>query len=231
MSRSLAANAGSLDSLKVRTRCGRSLCARQTRSTELGLVPVASAMALAVQWVASCGGSAAVSSTTRSIVSCARGGMRDGRVLSRSSPATPSRMNRSCQRQTHGFDLPVRRMISPVPRPSAVPRTILARQTCFCGLFRSATTASRRARSAVLTSTLIPSRISGRWGRARPLGIFRQTRSTRVALSSLLPLLSALFAPRWAHSTPQASPRASARRRLMAAHMACSWTSLRARPR
>ena len=149
MSRSLAANAGSLDSLKVRTRCGRSLCARQIRCTELGLIPVASAMALAVQWVASCGGSAAVSSTTRSIVACARGGMRDGRVLSRSSPATPSRMNRSCQRQTHGFDLPVRRMISPVPRPSAVARTILARQTCFCGLFRSATTASRRARSAV----------------------------------------------------------------------------------
>src|SRR4051812_26784566 len=138
MSRSLAANAGALDSLKVRTRCGRSLWARQIRCTELMLIPTAAAMALAVQWVASCGGSVGVSSTTRSIVACARGGMRDGRGLSRSRPATPSRTNLSCQRQTHGLDLPVRRTISPVPRPSAVARTILARQTCFCGLFLSA---------------------------------------------------------------------------------------------
>src|SRR5215213_1534258 len=60
MSRSLATNAGSLESLKVRTRCGRSLCARQILSTELGLIPtaaaMAAAMAAAVQWVASRGG-------------------------------------------------------------------------------------------------------------------------------------------------------------------------------
>src|SRR4051812_31751005 len=116
MSRSLAANAGSLDSLNVRTPCGRGLWARHTRSTELGLVPTAAAMALALQWVASCGGSVGVSSTTRSIVACARGGMRGGRVLSRSSPGTPSAANRACQRQTHGLDLPVRRTISPVRR-------------------------------------------------------------------------------------------------------------------
>jgi hypothetical protein len=47
----------------------------------------------------------------------------------------PSRMKRSCQRQTHGLDLPVRRTIAAVPQPPAVARTILARQTCFCGLF------------------------------------------------------------------------------------------------
>jgi hypothetical protein len=40
-------------------------------------------------------------------------------------------MKRSCQRQTHGFDLPVRRAISTVPQPSAVTRTILARQACL----------------------------------------------------------------------------------------------------
>src|SRR5215213_260680 len=159
MSRSLAANAGSLDSLKVRTRCGRSLCARQTRSTELALMPTAAAMAPAVQCVASCGGSVGVSSTTRSIVACAKGGTRDGLDLSRKSPGTPSRMNRACQRQTHGFDTPARRMIAFVPSPSAVARMILARQTCFCGLFRSATTAAKRARSAALTSTLTPLRI------------------------------------------------------------------------
>src|SRR4029453_12707164 len=117
MPRSLATNAGSLESLKVRTRCGRSLCARQIRSTELGLIPTAAAMAAAVQWVASRGGSVAVNATTRSIVACARGGMRGGRVLSRSKPGTPSLMNRSCQRRTHGLLLPARRITPAVPPP------------------------------------------------------------------------------------------------------------------
>ncbi len=137
--------------MKVLTRCGRSLCARQIRSTELGLIPTVSAMAAAVQWVASCGGLVVVSSTTRSITACGSGGMREGRVLSRRSPSTPSAMNRSCQRQTHGLDTPTRRMIAFVPSPSAVARMIFARQTHFCGLFRSAATASKRARSARTT--------------------------------------------------------------------------------
>ena len=92
-------------------------------------------------------------------------------VLSRSRPSTPSAMNRACQRQTQGFDLPVRRMISTVPAPSAVARMTPARQTCFCGLFRSATTASNRARSAALTSTVIPSRIRRDSHRLIRLGI------------------------------------------------------------
>jgi hypothetical protein len=40
-------------------------------------------------------------------------------------------MNRACQRQTQVFDVPVWRMISFVPTPSAESRTIPARQTCF----------------------------------------------------------------------------------------------------
>ena len=48
------------------------------RRTELALMPTAAAMAPAVQGVASCGGSVGVSSTTRSIVACAKGGTRDG---------------------------------------------------------------------------------------------------------------------------------------------------------
>ena len=56
-------------------------------------------------------------------------------------------MKRSCQRQTQVLDLPVRRMISTVPTPSAVSSTISARQTCFCGVLRSRTIASRRRRS------------------------------------------------------------------------------------
>ena len=50
-------------------------------------------------------------------------------------------------------------MIAVVPSPSAVASTILARQTCFCGLLRFATTASSRSRSAAVTSTTIPVRI------------------------------------------------------------------------
>jgi hypothetical protein len=42
------------------------------------------------------------------------------------------------------------------PQPSAVSSTICARQTCFCGLFRSETTASSLARSLVPTPTMIP---------------------------------------------------------------------------
>jgi hypothetical protein len=36
------------------------------------------------------------------------------RVLSRTSPSTPSAMNRACHHHTTGFDLPDRRMISAV---------------------------------------------------------------------------------------------------------------------
>ena len=53
-------------------------------------MPVALAMAAAVQWVASCGGSVAVSATTLSIISWPSGLTREGRVLSRNRPSTPS---------------------------------------------------------------------------------------------------------------------------------------------
>ena len=65
------------------------------------------AMAAPVQCVASPGGSASVIATTRSVTSAPSRGMRDGRVLSRSRPSTPSRMKRSCQRQTQVLDVPV----------------------------------------------------------------------------------------------------------------------------
>jgi hypothetical protein len=56
--------------------------------------------------------------------------------------------------------LPVRRMISAVPQPSAVASTILARQTCFYGLLRSVITRSRRAPSVAVKSTTTPLRMS-----------------------------------------------------------------------
>src|SRR6266576_4010813 len=151
MSRNLATNCGSLDSLNRRIRWGCRPWARQMRWTELTLIPTALAMAAPVQWVACAGGPAKVKATTRSAISGLNGGMRDGRVLSRHSPAAPSEPNRSCQRQMTVLAFPVRRTISAVPCPAAVSRTILARQTCFCGLFRLATTAFNAARSVALS--------------------------------------------------------------------------------
>ena len=94
-------------------------------------MPTALAIAAPVQWLASCGGSVAVRATTLSMISWPSGGTRDGRVLSRNSPSIPSCAKRSCQRQMQVFDLPVRRMISAVPRPPAESSTISARQACF----------------------------------------------------------------------------------------------------
>ena len=68
-------------------------------------------------------------------------------------------MKRSCQRQTHVFDLPAWRMISMVPSPAAVSSTIRARQTCFCAALRSLVRACRRRRSADETVIEIPLRM------------------------------------------------------------------------
>jgi hypothetical protein len=106
-------------------------CERQKRRTALALMPLALAMAAAFQCVVSPRGSPGVSATTRSATSRASGRMRGGRVLSRSGPSMPACMEHSCQRQTAVLALPVRRMILLVPQPSAVSRTISARQTRF----------------------------------------------------------------------------------------------------
>ena len=144
------------------------------RCTELALSPLTTAIAGAVQCVTSSGGgSSSVRLTTPSTTARGNGGMRAGRVWSCNRPSTPSVMNRSCQRQTLGFDTPARRMTAAVPQPSPVARMIRARQTCFCGLFRSATIVSSRARSAALTSISIPLRMVTTYHRHRRKGIFR----------------------------------------------------------
>jgi hypothetical protein len=68
---------------------------RQMRCTELMLIPIAMAMAAPVQRVACGGGPAKVNVSTRSAVLGSKGGMRDGRVFSRHSSATPAAPNRS----------------------------------------------------------------------------------------------------------------------------------------
>ena len=160
--RSLAANAGSVESLKVRTRCGCRPCAAQIRCTERRRDAAAARPSRGRS-----SGSPRRAARRRSARPPARprpaasGGMPGLAGSCRAAARRrPPRTNRSCQRQTQGLDTPgpahdLRRAAA--RRPSA--RTIRARQTCFCGLLRSATIASSRARSAALTSMLIPSRM------------------------------------------------------------------------
>ena len=151
---------GSLDSLKTRQRCGLSPCAAQMRCTVATPSLTAFAIARAVQWVASCGGGACVSRTTSAVLPAVIGALPGGRVLSRSRPAIPASANRSCQRQTVVFDLPVAAMMDCVPKSSAVSRTIRARQTCFWAAFRSETIASSLRRSEAETVMDIPVRMT-----------------------------------------------------------------------
>src|SRR6478736_3801347 len=104
-------------------------------------------------------------------------------------------MKRSCQRHTQVFDLPVRRMISLVPTPSALNRTISARQTCLCGLLRSRASAFRRRRSAGLRVMEIPvrmrqTRMHSGPGESPP-GFKCQTRSTRDSYTKYVDALDA----------------------------------------
>ena len=85
------------------------------RPTLDGEIPMASAIRARLQCVALSGGSCTVLVITFSLVSMGNGGTREGRVLSRLRPATPSSRYRPCQRQTVGFDVRARRMISKVP--------------------------------------------------------------------------------------------------------------------
>src|SRR4029077_6032756 len=137
-----------------------------------------------VQWVASVGGAVWVSVTTRSVTPDPSGGMLEGRVLSCRRLSYPASMKRSCQRHTQVFDLPVRRMISLVPTPSALTRTIPARQTCLCGVLRSRARALRGRRSADLRVMEVPvrmrqTRMHSGPGESPP-GFKCQTRSTRI---------------------------------------------------
>src|SRR6516164_4754754 len=183
MSRSLVTNWRSRDSLNRRTRCGWRPWVCQIRCTELTLIPICLAILAAVQWVTSPGGSVCVSATVCSCTLAGSRGIRDGRVLSRSSPSTPCAMKRSCQRHTVTLLLPVCRMIVFVPMPSAVISTMRARHTCFCGLFRSATIPAKRTRSPSLTWTVIPLRMLSPHHPAQhtPSGLFRQILSTSAA--------------------------------------------------
>ena len=85
-----SANLGSLDSLNLRVKCGFKPASAQMRCTLVWLMPISLAMVRTLQCVPLVGISFAVFVNTLSFTSAARGFLREGRVLSRSSPSTPS---------------------------------------------------------------------------------------------------------------------------------------------
>ena len=89
MSVTFSSNIGSFDTLNPRVRCGLRPASAQIRPTLDGEMPTASAIAERLQWVALSGVSCTVIVITLRRVSWGKGGTRDGRVLSRLSPATP----------------------------------------------------------------------------------------------------------------------------------------------
>src|SRR4051794_10537547 len=154
------------------------------RRTALALMPLARAIRSAGQWGGSSRGSGRVRAPTRAAPPGPSGGMREGRVLSCRRPSMPSFMNRSCQRQTQVFDLPVRRMISLVPTPSALERMIAARQACFCEALRSLVIASSRPRTDRVIVMEIPVRMRQTRTATETVesqsGLFCQAKTTRV---------------------------------------------------
>ncbi len=149
-STTFSAKFGSFETLNVFMRCGFRPAPFQMFCTAVRLMPTAFAILRALQCVALSGLSVAVFLITASFVSADSGGLRPGRVLSRSNPSTPSSMKRSCHRQTHGFDLPVRRIMAFVPSPSAVASTMSARHTALLELLRSVLISISLARLAGL---------------------------------------------------------------------------------
>ena len=113
-------------------------------------------------------------------------------------------MNRSCQRQTQVFDLPVRRMISLVPTPSALERMIAARQACFCEALRSLVIASSRPRTDRVIVMEIPVRMrqtrTATETEESQSGLFCQTKTTRCQSAGWILLIHAgEFVARLAH--------------------------------
>ena len=108
-------NIGSFETLNPRVRCGFKPASAHMRPTLDGEMPMASAIRARLQCVALGGTSCTVLVMTYSLVSIGNRGTREGLVLSRLRPATPSSRYRPCQRQTVGFDMRARRRISTVP--------------------------------------------------------------------------------------------------------------------
>ena len=87
-------------------------------------------------------------------------------------------MFRLCQRHTHGLDLPVARQIALTVSPSALSKTMCARQITFAGVLRSAIRFASRVRSSEVTVMSVFMRRACMICPA--MGIHRQRRNTSI---------------------------------------------------
>jgi hypothetical protein len=148
MSRTFSTNSGSVESLKVSTRCGRSAKARQMRTTADWLRPVALASERVLQCVAPGGAASRVVVTARSTCSSVilRGAPGRG---SSSRPSSPRSAKRRRHSATVGRLTPSASATPPFVLPGAAQAsTIRARVASACPVLRRRTQPCSRARSS-----------------------------------------------------------------------------------
>jgi hypothetical protein len=154
---------------------------RHIRRTELTLIRGRLGRP-SVKWLATDGGPASVIATTRSATSGPSGGMRDGRVLIVPKAGCALVPEPPLPAPDHRLGLTGRSHDLGSAAPSAVRRTIFARQTCFRGLLRFSATASNSPRSVALNRmslrSCIPQTRTPESGREFPSGSKWQVWST-----------------------------------------------------
>ena len=161
MSRTLSMNSGSLDSLKLSTRCGCRPKAPQIRCTVVAEMPVARAIERRLQWVAPSGIVSSARITTSAILSSPilRGAPGRG-----SSSSPPSRLSakRARHRPTVRRETPNFSAIAKLLSPSAAKSTIRARRAAPCDDLRRRTrrSSSTRSRSLRTIATALPRAIT-----------------------------------------------------------------------
>src|SRR6476619_4403754 len=132
-SMSLSSNFGSVDTLKVSTRCGAKPRSDQIRCTVAGLTPTCLAIVRHDQCVAPGGVVVVVNSTIRAIGSPGIEGLRPRPSRIFSSPANPPSTNRVRHARTVTGVTPTSSAITALATPSAASNNTLACTTSRCG--------------------------------------------------------------------------------------------------
>ena len=143
---SLSSNAGSVEILKVATRCGLSPRAFQIRCTVLRLTPACLAIDRVLQWVSPLGLECSVACTISSTFSAGIDGFGPRPWRTSPSLARPSSANRFRQARTVTAVTPTSSAIRVVATPSAASSNAFARCTCRCGADRARTNTSNASR-------------------------------------------------------------------------------------
>jgi hypothetical protein len=147
MSRTFSTNSGSVESLKVSTRCGWSENAFQMRCTVEGASPAALAMPRELQCVRPAGSLSSVAVTTSATFSSVTVRGAPGRGSSR-SPSSRRSAKRRRQVATVMRATPRRSTIARLLKPSAASSTISARTASPRATFRRRRRAASSTRSA-----------------------------------------------------------------------------------